>query len=208
MRRIPTLLLAIVLPAVLLCQPLKVRKYQGGIISLGVRSSVSAFNDGAWNNTGTGAGGQLRVGLSDRVNTDWFADYLTGNIGDFAHRRDLHIGWSVLFYLKAPRATQPLLQPYLLAGHCFDHSKQVANGDPSINAERWSSAVQGGLGTHINLGERSDFSFVGQYMIHLGTDVHAHAHDGEVEFEQGKSAALEGHLLLHISFNYKILDAW
>lgn len=206
-RTLPILLI-VMLPGILCGQPLKIRNDRGGTVSLGIRSSVSAFNDNAWNNSGTGAGGQMRVQLGDRVNTDWFLDYLTGNIGDFAHREDLHIGWSVLFYLKQPRPTLPILQPYVLAGHCFDHSKQVANVDPGINAERWSSAVQGGIGTHINISERSDFSFVGQYMIHLGTDLHAHSHDGEVEFEQEKSAELEGHLLLHVSFNYKIIDAW
>jgi Outer membrane protein beta-barrel domain len=208
MTRLPIILFVILLSTALLAQPLKARKYQGGLISLGVRSSVSAFNDGAWNNTSTGVGGQLRVQFSDRVNTDWFMDYFTGNIGDFANRQDLHIGWSVLYYLRAPSTRRRVLQPYVLMGHCFDHSKQTANVDHTVSAERWSSAVQGGAGTHINLSERSDISFVGQYMIHLGTDIHAHSHDGEVAFEQHKAAELEGHLLFHVSFNYKIIDAW
>lgn len=208
MTRLLTILFVVLIPAALLAQPLKSRKYQGGVISLGVRSSLGAFNDGAWNNTSTGVGGQMRVSFADRVNTDWFMDYFTGNIGDFANRQDLHIGWSVLYYVRPVGTTRQLLQPYVLMGHCFDYSKQSANVDSRISAERWSSAVQGGAGTHINLTDRSDISLVGQYMIHLGTDIHAHSHEGEVEFEQHKSAELEGHLLFHVSFNYKIIDAW
>jgi hypothetical protein len=96
----------------------------------------------------------------------------------------------------------------VLAGQCFDYTKQQANDDPTNIAERWSSAVQAGLGTHLNLTDRSDISIVGQYMVHLGTDIHAHEHDGEVEFHQEPGASLEGHLLLHLSFNYKLFDAW
>jgi hypothetical protein len=169
---------------------------------------LSAFNDGAWNNTSTGVGGQFRIQLSDRVNTDWFFDHFSGSVGDHAHRNDLHIGWSVLYYLLPAAEKPPLLQPYLLAGHCFDRSLLRSNTDPLVHAERWSSAVQAGLGTHINLSDRSDISLVSQYMIHLGTDVHAHVHEGEVEFEEHHGADLEGHLLLHISYNYKLFDAW
>lgn len=206
--RTRSLLLSALLPSALFGQSLGIHNHRGGIISLGVRSSISAFNHGEWNNTGTGVGGQLRVQLADRVNTDWFFDYLSGNIGDFAHREDLHIGWSVLFYVLEPGQEQRLFQPYVLAGHCFDRSLQKANEDPSIRAERWSSAVQAGIGTHINLSERSDLSLVSQYMIHLGADIHADQHEGEVEFHEEGGSDLEGHLLFHLSFNYKLFDLW
>ncbi len=189
-------------------QPLTLKGGPGGLISVGGRSSFSFFNDGAQGGFGTGIGGQFRVRLSERVNTDWFYDYLSAPIGDFAHRQDQHIGWSVLFYLLDPGEARQVIQPYVLAGHCFDYSKQLANDDPDNFAERWSSAVQAGLGTHINLTDRTDISLVGQYMIHLGTDVHADEHDGEVEFHEEDGASLEGHLLLHLSFNYKLFDAW
>jgi hypothetical protein len=180
-----------------------------GVISLGVRSSASFFNGGDGANRSSGVGGQVRIRISERVNTDWFYDYFTGNIGDFAKRTDQHIGWSVLFYLHDPAAKARLLQPYILAGHCFDGTFQVANNDPDNRAERWSSAVQAGIGTHVNLSPRTDISVVSQYMIHLGTDVHAHQHaDGYVVFEQHGHASLEGHLLLHLSVNYTLFRAW
>jgi len=179
-----------------------------GAISLGVRTSGSFFNGGDAANTSTGVGGQVRIRISERVNTDWFYDYFTGNIGNYAKRTDQHIGWSVLFYLLDPVVKDRRLQPYILAGHCFDGTFQVANDDPRNKSERWSSAVQAGAGTHLNLSPRTDISLVGQYMIHLGSDVHAHQHaDGAVVFEQ-HGASLEGHVLLHLSVNYKLFRAW
>lgn len=189
-------------------QPLALKNGRAGVISIGGRSSFSFFNGGEASGSGRGIGGQVRVRLADRVNTDWFYDYLTAPIGGFAHRQDQHIGWNVLFYLREPTEARQFIQPYVLAGHCFDYSKQQANDDPRNSAERWSSAVQAGLGTHFNLTDRTDISLVCQYMLHLGTDVHAETHEGAVEFHSGDGGGLEGHLLAHLSFNYKLFDAW
>jgi len=178
-----------------------------GTISVGGRSSMSFFNDGG-SGRGTGVGGQFRIRLAPRVNTDWFYDYFTSPIGDLAHRQDQHIGWSVMFYLREPGETRQFFQPYVLAGHCFDHTRQQANTDRNVRVKRWSSAVQVGAGTHFNLTERTDLSLVSQYMIHLGTHVHAHEHDGVIEFHKEKGSSLEGHLLFHLSFNYKLFNAW
>ena len=203
------LLLAGLAPGLLLAQPLRINGHRGGLISLGIRTTMSAFNEGAWANSGSGIGGQLRVGLSDRVNTDWFMDYLTGNMGDLAHREDLHIGWSVLYYVLPGREGRPRVDPYVLAGHCFDHAAITANEDPDIHGERWSSAVQAGIGSHFHVTDRSDLSLVGQYMIHLGTDLHLDTHDdGDLELHNEHGASLEGHLLVHVSFNYILFDAW
>lgn len=204
-----TATIALLVAAGAWAQPLRqVGRGSGGTVSLGVRSSFSFFSSGTQGVPGTGAGGQIRVRISDRVNTDWFYDYFTGSAGRLAHRQDQHIGWSVMFYPLKPVPERRLLQPYVVAGHCFDHTFQQAIDDASNYAERWSSAVQAGLGTHINVTDRADFSLVCQYMIHLGTDVHAEEHDGAVEFHEEPGADLEGHLLLHLSFNYKIADLW
>ncbi len=188
-------------------QPLRLKNGVPGTVSVGGRSSFSWFN-GEEGGAGQGIGGQFRIRIADRVNTDWFYDYLTSPIGDNAHRQDQHIGWSVLFYLLEPTEQGRIIQPYVLAGHCFDHSKLEANNDAGHYAERWSSAVQAGLGTHFNLSDRTDVSLVGQYMIHLGTDIHAEENEGVLEFHQADGASLEGHLLFHLSFNYKLFDAW
>ena len=179
----------------------------GGAVSLGVRSAFSFFNDGRWNYVGLGTGGQVRVQLSERVNTDWYFDFLSGTSGNDGHRKDLHIGWSVLYYPFDPAATRHF-KPYILAGHCFDNARLSSNTDANLHAECWSSAVQAGVGTHLLVGDRSDVSLVAQYMIHLGTDLHAHD-DGEgVTFEQEHGVSLEDHLLFHVSYNYKLFNAW
>lgn len=206
--RLPTLALFIGFSVAASAQSLTVKNGPAGTISVGGRSSFSLFNDDEHGSAGTGIGGQFRIRLADRVNTDWFYDYFSGGLGDHAHRMDQHIGWSVLFYLREPSEVRQFIQPYILAGHCFDYTKQQANNDPSNYAERWSSAVQAGLGTHFNITQRMDLSLVGQYMVHLGTDVHADEHDGEVEFQKEQGSSLEGHLLFHVSFNYKLFDAW
>lgn len=188
-------------------QPLNIKKNDGGLFSIGARSTISAFNHGEFGNTGFGIGGQYRIQLSDRVNTDWFLDYITGNMEDLAFRTDYHIGWSVLFYPLKPKVNQ-VVKPYILAGHCFDYSLLKENSNHSNKMNRWSSAVQGGLGTHINLTQRMDISLVAQYMIHLGTDIHVHQEENSVVFEEEKGGSLEGHLLFHIGLNYKIGDLW
>ena len=63
-------------------------------------------------------------------------------------------------------------------------------------------------GNHFNVTDRADLSLVCQYMWHLGTDIHAEEHAGQVHFHKEKGANLEGHLLIHVSFNYKLFDAW
>lgn len=187
-------------------QPLTIKNNQGGIFSLGVRTTVSTFNHGDFGNTGMGMGGQFRVQFADKVNSDWFFDYISGDIEDFANRTDYHIGWSVIFY--PTKNLTPKLRPYILAGHCFDYTRIVDNANRDNYMERWSSAVQGGVGVHLNLSSRLDLSFVSQYMIHLGTDIHADRIGTEVHFLEEKGASLEGHLLFHIGINYKIADLW
>jgi len=187
-------------------QPLNIKNNNGGLIGLGVRTTISTFNHGQFGNTGMGVGGQFRLQFADRVNSDWFFDYITGDIEDYASRTDYHIGWSVLFY--PTKKTDVIARPYILAGHCFDYTRLVDNADQNNFMERWSSAVQGGAGVHFNLSQRLDLSVVSQYMIHLGNHVDAHLHGGEVEFHSEKGASLEGHLLFHVGINYKIADLW
>lgn len=190
----------------LAAQPLNLKNNYGGVVSLGVRTTISTFNHGQFNNTGTGVGGQFRLQFSDRVNTDWFFDYLTGDIEDYASRTDYHIGWSVLFY--PTKKTDVKVRPYVIAGHCFDYTLLVDNSNQNNFIERWSSAVQGGAGVHFNLSQRLDLSVASQYMIHLGNHIGAHREGNVVEFHSEKGASLEGHLLFHVGINYKIADLW
>jgi hypothetical protein len=175
-----------------------------GWFSLGVRNTLNTFShDG----TGLGVGGQFRIQLSNQVNTDWFADYITIQESEFIKSEYAHIGWSVLFY-PIKQEIPSLFQPYILAGHCFDYNKKSSIQNPSIYKDRWGSAVQAGLGTHINLTERFDVSLMAQYMIHLTSEIEAHVGNNNVHFHEHNHAALEGHLLFTVSLNYKLFKLW
>ena len=194
------------------------RKYNpAGMLSLGGRTTVSLFNDHKNEMTGTGVGGQFRLRFSDAVNTDWFFDYITSDILNYAHRTDYHIGWSVLFYpinqldyFCQDGEFKPKFRPYILAGHCFDYSRIESKADATVYGERWSSAVQAGLGTHLELSPRFDISLTGQYMIHLGNHIETDYDftTGVLSFNEHKGASLAGHVLLTLSLNYKIAKLW
>jgi hypothetical protein len=189
-------------------------KKESGTFSLGVRNTFSTF--GATENLGVGFGGQFRIRVSNRINTEWFADFINEDIDGLATRNDYHIGWSVMIY---PFKTKAKLVPYVLAGHCFDYTKvrttyNIYTSNPPQTVSRLSSATQVGLGTHINLSEIVDISLSSQYMMHLGSDVHAetHEHNGVKEIHIAKEGhsgfSLEGHLLFTLSVNFKIAQLW
>lgn len=198
------------------------RHNPAGMLSLGGRTTVSLFNDLDNEMTGTGVGGQFRLRFSDAVNTDWFFDYITSDILNYARRTDYHIGWSVLFYpinnlayFRQEGEFKPKFRPYILAGHCFDYSRieakdGISHVDGYIAAERWSSAVQAGLGTHLELSPRFDISLTGQYMMHLGNHIETEYDftTGTLSFHEHKGTSLAGHLLVTLSLNYKIAKLW
>jgi hypothetical protein len=190
-----------------------------GLFSLGARTTFSFFDHHS-GSMGTGAGGQFRIQLSERINTEWYLDYLSSQSNMVVGRKDLHIGWSVFYYyLKNNSTSKKLVQPFFEIGHCFDHTYVNEIGTNNF-AERWSSAVQMGTGTSFNVTERFDLTAKVQYMIHLGGDIetvensdHSHGliepHDHTaVTITQHKGVDLEGHLLCTISLNYKIGNLW
>ncbi len=185
---------------------------QAGMFSLGTRSTTSLFNDGGTNNFGIGLGGQFRMQLAERINTDWFFDYLTSDIGNVGNRTDYHIGWSVLYYPYLKKENDDLkattLKPFILAGHCFDYTRFAENQSPNNFRERWSSAVQAGIGTHINLTKRLDLTTMAQYMVHLGNHIHADIIDNKLQISDDHGASLEGHVLVTFGLNYKIGQLW
>lgn len=186
-------------------------KPNSGMLELGMRTTTSLFTDAG--SPGTGFGGQFRLKFGKRLNTEWYADYITTDIGGIAHRKDAHIGWSVMFYPLNDEKVKGALNPYLVAGHCFDYTKVSENANPDNMGERWSSAMQVGLGTHYNLTDQFDVSLAAQYMSHLGNDMHAdvHSHGGEpaeVHIEDHGHAGVEGHILVTLSLNVKVADLW
>src|ERR1044071_9660008 len=73
-----------------LAQPMKLKGGPGGTFSLGQRTTISTFNDDN-ERSALGLGRQFRIRLSDRVNTEWFADYLPAT-NEYTRREDYHIG--------------------------------------------------------------------------------------------------------------------
>jgi hypothetical protein len=175
-----------------------------GTISIGTRNTVSVFSDdGA---LGKGIGGQTRVRLGKKLNSEWFPDYITSKKTD-TYRNDYHIGWSLMFYPGRDACDDRVIQPYLLAGHCFDKSKVSAKSDQSISASRLSMAMQAGLGSHFNITSRFDISVSGQYMLHFGKDIEVR-NDEEtgLVIQKANYSTVDGHMLFTVSINFKILN--
>jgi hypothetical protein len=169
--------------------------------SLGMRSTISGFSDDGW---GLGTGGQFRIQFNQRLNSDWFADYISINIKDKVKSEYAHIGWSVLYYPFKKMLYPSLIQAYVLAGHCFDYNKKTVIVNPAIFKDRWGSAVQAGTGMHVNITNRFDISFTAQYMIHLTSEISFEETNNEIKFNSEHHNALTGHLLLTLSVNYKV----
>jgi len=208
LRKFLTVLLIFVPIMVCAQRELKIKKNHGGLFSLGVRNTISTFNDGNWKDVGTGVGGQFRIQLTDRINTEWYADYLTSAIGNVGSRKDVHVGWSVMYYLLKDKTYKRLLKPYVVAGHCFDFTQASESKNRNNSFERWSAAIQAGLGNHFNITEHFDITIVAQYMFHLGKHISAIDNQGAFEIETQDGFNLEGHLLFTVGVNYKIADMW
>lgn len=177
-------------------------KSDKGTISIGVRSTLSAFDS---DGTGLGTGGQFRIQLGDRVNTDWFADYISINSDDVVQSIYYHVGWSVLFYPIKNKAFLNRFQPYLAAGHCFDYNRKTLIENRDVSKGRWGSAAQAGVGTHFHITSRVDLTLSSLYMVHLTKELELEQHhDGEYEFHEHSHNVLQGHLLTTLSVNFKL----
>ena len=177
-----------------------------GTFSLGTRNTFSMFNDDAA--VGMGIGGQFRIQVSNHLGSEWFLDYITSKNGTLTYRNDYHIGWSLMYYPGKNVAFDRLLQPYILAGHCFDYSKVAEQKNSSNYADRWSMAAQAGLGTHINITRRFDCSLSTQYMLHFGKDIQTAMDKDQVIIKKADFSTPDGHLLVSLSFNYKLFHLW
>ena len=182
------------------------RVYGGGSFGLGIRSTFNYFlEDGM---TGLGAGGQWKLGFTDRVNTEWFFDYITSHSDELgAARDDYHIGWSVQFAFKKDGFGGTGLTPYVLGGQCFDLTRvETATDRTPLN---FSAAVQAGLGASWFVHPRVEFTGQAQYMVHLGKDVHAETDDhGHSHIHESNGFSFLGHGLLTFSCNVYFLKFW
>jgi hypothetical protein len=179
-----------------------------GTVSVGTRNTFSMFSHDA-GSIGVGIGGQSRVQFSDRINTEWFFDYIPSKNKTYTLTNDYHIGWSVMYYPGNTTDFTNLFQPYIIAGHCFDYSKVTDQKNKSNYGERYTMATQAGLGTHINISQFLDCSMACQYMLHFGKELETEIDDkGNVSIENRSFSGPDGHLLVSVSFNYKLFHLW
>lgn len=189
----------------------KMRGNASGLFSLGVRSTISMFNGHNWNTFGLGTGGQFRIQIANFMNSEYFADIAVSDIEGYAHREDYHIGTSFMFYpVPGNPDYSKVFKPFLETGICFDLTRIIENQNVSNERRNFSAAWPVGLGTHINLTPRFDFTIKAQYMMHLGvTELDVHRDEfGVVHIEEEPNVSLEGHLFISISANYKLFDIW
>lgn len=187
---------------------------QKGQIQIGTRTTTSLFGHDSY--PGLGSGGQFRVQLTDYLNTEWFADWISIDLDGTGVRQNAHIGWSVLFYPKKMNR----FVPYVIAGHCFDFAKVIPLSTEYYDRSsdiisRWSSAVQAGLGSHYYLSDRFNMTLSAQYMLHLGnhleyeiTNISAGNNYLVTHSDTHQDERFEGHLFLTLSLNYRIADLW
>lgn len=179
-----------------------------GTISLGARNTMNVFFESP-DMIGQGAGGSFRIQIGERLNTEWFADYVSSNIYQRAERIDKHIGWNVMLYLIDPKGFDRTLTPFLAAGHCFDYTGISLHGKNQPTIGKWTSAVQMSLGTHYNINNRFDITLSSLYDLHLGREVEVELTPANtVEIERNRNAGWEGHIMLILSVNYKIARLW
>lgn len=191
-----------------------IKNLNKGDFSLGVRSTISLF--GKDNIPSYGSGGQFRIQLFEQLNSEWFADWTTIDLKGAGTRKNAHIGWSLFFY---PTSLQQF-SPYIIAGHCFDYVEVSPLSTPFVDRSsetinRWSSAIQVGLGSHYFFTERFNLSLSAQYMTHFGEHLNYEIQtldNGsnylEMQPANEPETDVEGHLLITLSLNYRIVDLW
>jgi hypothetical protein len=182
-----------------------------GRFSLGYRTTVSAFSDIGY--YGFGSGGQFRIQLGPKLNSEWYYDHISTDLGGLGRRTDEHIGWSVMYYAFGQHLEQGKFTPFFEAGNCFDYTAVRTSYAGGVVDSRGSAAVHLGMGTHISLSQRADITFKVQYMLHLGTGIETKivtdevTHASVLQITRG-NAGLDGHLLMTCSVNFYVFRLW
>ncbi len=180
----------------------------GGMVSFGARTDINIFT-GAPKSPGIGTGASLRLQLLNRLNTEWFGDYVSSDLYNKAHRVDAHIGWNVMFYVLNPNGFKRKFTPFIAAGQCFDYTSVQLDGENQQLHSKATAAVQMELGCHYNITPRFDVSLSTLYDLHLGDDLDTNLNpDGSVTVTSEKGAGWEGHVMIILSAHYKIGRLW
>lgn len=201
-------------------QTVPLSQHLPGRFGFGVRNDINFF---AFNHAfGLGQGGHIKLGFSKRVNTEWFGDHISSNIGTNGYRHDWHIGWAVQFAIPSAGFVEGKVTPFFAGGQCFDQSTvgmraatigenvQVLPKEITIG-----SLPRGNAATHIGIGAMyfatNDFELNTQllYMVHLQKDLEVDL-DGKtvIGIHESEGFNLEGHVLLTFSASYYFINLW
>ncbi len=218
MKNCHTVLLLLLFASLIYGQDTAEKNIHKGELSFGVRSTGSLFS-ASGHYIGIGAGWQVRYRIADRLNSEWFADWITTDIGGMGQRFDAHIGESMIIYPGKRTGERNTFTPYVMGGFCGDYTKiqtnlffdDAENDYTRESKDRWSFATQLGLGTHYNITERFDISLSSQYILHFGDDIHTEVEmnnmgDKYLHIHDEKGGGLEGHLFITISANFVVFD--
>jgi hypothetical protein len=205
-----------IIPLLLLCPCLsmaqeKEENKEAGRLMIGYRSTISAFSDAGF--AGFGSGAQFRLQFGPKLNSEWYYDHISTNLGGLGRRTDEHIGWSVMYYAFGQHTEKGKFTPYMEAGNCFDYTAVRTSYKNGTLASRGSAAVHLGLGTHYNLSEKVDITLKAQYMIHIGTNVDEKIVTDDISHQRylvitSGETGLNGHLLITCSVNILLADLW
>jgi len=187
-----------------------------GFLSVGARNCFSSFFSQGKAYVGTGAGGEFALRITKDFNSHYFADWIVSNVNNLAQRFDFHSGFSMMPTVFSPHVGKKQLSMFPLAGICIDYTKMsITTGRDSATlpryVERYSFAVQAGFGVTLPVSRKLDVSLEAHYMLHIGTCVGINIKDNDVrllEMQPAGNLCLEGHYVLAVSMDYKLIRLW
>ncbi len=194
-------------------QNVQTKNPYSGDFQFGLRGTLNPFikNAASW----IGYGAQMRIKISRRVNTEWFADYFPATIKWNAERRDIRIGTALQYYPLHEIYTGKECTPYFSIGPTSTYTR-ISSGEfnsEQWEAKRWSFGVIAGMGMLLNVSRKFTFGFVTQYCAQIATEFKfrnatiTNVSDSRTTLPDNK-VNYEGQFLLCMSVNYTLGDLW
>lgn len=194
-------------------QNVQTKNPYSGNFQFGLRGTLNPFikNAASW----IGYGAQLRIKISRRVNTEWFADYFPATIKWNAERRDIRIGTALQYYPLHEIYTGKECTPYFSIGPTSTYTRISSRefNSEQWEAKRWSFGVIAGMGMLLNVSRKFTFGFVTQYCAQVATEFKfrnatiTNVSDSRTTLLDNK-VNYEGQFLLCMSVNYTLGDLW
>ncbi len=190
----------------------QIKNPYSGDLQFGLRGTLNPFlkNAVSW----ISYGAQLRIKVSRRINTEWFADYFPAIIKWSAERRDIRIGSSIQYYPIHEIYTGKECTPYFSIGPTSTYTKITASNFDAKRQEatRWSFGIIAGMGMLLHITKKLDLGFVTQYCAQIGTQFKL----SQPQISEVRSFSVplpgkpgyEGQLLFCMSVNYSLGDMW